>query len=89
MGTAPWTVGVDQAQLPAVPLALRHCTSDFGTLLLRTVYTVAAEASAVVHVRARAAHLEETLGACATGPGITRTQTQVVLSTLFERPFPA
>ena len=53
-------------------------------------YTVAGEASAVVHVRARdTAHLEETLERLRDAPGITRTQTQVVLSTLFERPFPA
>src|SRR3954467_2288538 len=53
-------------------------------------YTVAGEASAVVHVRARdTAHLEETLERLRDRPGITRTQTQVVLSTLFERPFPA
>ena len=52
-------------------------------------YTVAGEASAVVHVRARdTAHLEETLERLRDRPGITRTQTQVVLSTLFERPFP-
>ena len=52
-------------------------------------YTVAGEASAVVHVRARdTAHLEETLERLRDAPGITRTQTQVVLSTLFERPFP-
>ena len=53
-------------------------------------YTVAGEASAVVHVRARdTAHLEETLERLRDRPGITRTQTQIVLSTLFERPFSA
>src|SRR3954466_8503583 len=52
--------------------------------------TGAGEASAVAHVRARdTAHLEETLERLRDRPGITRTQTQVVLSTLFERPFPA
>jgi DNA-binding Lrp family transcriptional regulator len=53
-------------------------------------YTVAGEASAVVHVRARdTAHLEATLERLRDRPGITRTQTQIVLSTLFERPFSA
>src|SRR3954453_22048229 len=53
-------------------------------------YTVAGEASAVVHVRARdTAHLEETLERLRDHPGITHTQTQIVLSTLFERPFEA
>ncbi len=32
-------------------------------------------------------HLEETLERLRDRPGITRTQTQIVLSTLFERPF--
>jgi len=51
-------------------------------------YTVAGEASAVLHVRARdTAHLEETLERIRNAPGVMRTQTQVVLSTLFERPF--
>ncbi len=50
-------------------------------------YTVAGEASALVHVRARdTAHLEELLERLRGAPGITRTQTQVVLSTLLERP---
>ena len=49
-------------------------------------YTVAGEASAMLHVRARdTAHLEETLERIRDAPGVTRTQTQVVLSTLFER----
>ncbi len=51
-------------------------------------YTVAGEASAVAHLRARdTAHLEETLERIRDHPGVTRTQTQIVLSTLFERPF--
>ena len=57
---------------------------------VEAAYTVAGEASAVVHVRARdTAHLEETLERIRDHPGVTRTQTQIVLSTLFERPFPA
>ena len=51
-------------------------------------YTVAGEASAMVHVRARdTSHLEEALERIRDHPGVTRTQTQIVLSTLFERPF--
>ncbi len=50
-------------------------------------YTVAGDASAVLHVRARdTAHLETTLERLRDAPGVIRTQTQVVLSTLFERP---
>jgi DNA-binding Lrp family transcriptional regulator len=51
-------------------------------------YTVAGEASAILHVRASdSKHLEETLERVRDAPGVIRTQTQVVLSTLFERPF--
>ena len=51
-------------------------------------YTVAGEASAMLHVRARdTSHLEEALERIRDHPGVTRTQTQIVLSTLFERPF--
>jgi DNA-binding Lrp family transcriptional regulator len=50
-------------------------------------YTVAGEASSILHVHARdTAHLEEALERIRDTPGIIRTQTQVVLSTLFERP---
>jgi len=50
-------------------------------------YTVAGEASAILHVRAAdTGHLELALERIRDTPGITRTQTQVVLSTLFERP---
>ena len=50
-------------------------------------YTVAGEASAILHVHAQdTAHLELALERIRDAPGITRTQTQVVLSTLFERP---
>ncbi|HYM58223.1 MAG TPA: Lrp/AsnC family transcriptional regulator [Solirubrobacteraceae bacterium] len=55
---------------------------------VEAAYTVAGEASAIVHLRARdTAHLEETLERLRDHPGVTRTQTQIVLSTLFERPF--
>ena len=50
-------------------------------------YTVAGEASAILHVHAQdTAHLEESLERIRDTPGVIRTQTQVVLSTLFERP---
>ena len=50
-------------------------------------YTVAGEASAILHVRAEdTGHLELALERIRDAPGVIRTQTQVVLSTLFERP---
>lgn len=50
-------------------------------------YTVAGEASAILHVRAEdTAHLEAALERIRDCEGVVRTQTQVVLSTLFERP---
>ncbi len=53
-----------------------------------SAHTVAGEASAMLHVRARdTAHLEEALERIRDAPGVIRTQTQIVLSTLFERPF--
>ena len=55
---------------------------------VEAAYTVAGEASAVLRVRARdTAHLEEALERIRDHPGVTRTQTQIVLTTLFERPF--
>ena len=52
-----------------------------------SAYTVAGEASAILHVRAQdTQHLEETLERLRDTPGVRRTHTQVVLSTLFERP---
>jgi DNA-binding Lrp family transcriptional regulator len=49
-------------------------------------YTIAGEASAVLHVRAvDMKHLEQALERIRDTPGVLRTQTQVVLSTLFER----
>ncbi|MEA2311961.1 MAG: hypothetical protein QOE28_1929 [Solirubrobacteraceae bacterium] len=55
---------------------------------VEAAYTVAGEASAILRVRARdTTHLEETLERIRDQPGVTRTQTQIVLSTLFERPF--
>jgi DNA-binding Lrp family transcriptional regulator len=50
-------------------------------------FTVAGEASAILHVFAQdTGHLEEALERIRDTPGIRRTQTQVVLSALFERP---
>jgi len=50
-------------------------------------YTVAGEASAVLVVRASdTGHLEKLLERVREHKGVLRTQTQIVLSTLFERP---
>src|SRR5215211_9027885 len=50
-------------------------------------YTIAGAPSAIIHVRAAdTQHLEEALERIREAPGVLRTQTQVVLSTLFERP---
>jgi DNA-binding Lrp family transcriptional regulator len=50
-------------------------------------YTIAGEASAIAHVRCRdTQELEGLLHRLRHHPGVLRTQTQVVLSTLFERP---
>src|SRR5260221_7585357 len=50
-------------------------------------YTIAGEPSAVLHVRAvDMKHLEQALERIRDTAGVIRTQTQVVLSTLFERP---
>jgi DNA-binding Lrp family transcriptional regulator len=50
-------------------------------------YTVAGEASAVLFVRATdTRHLEQLLERVREHKGVLRTQTQIVLSTLFERP---
>ena len=49
-------------------------------------YTVAGEGSAMLHVRAEdTKHLEEALERIREVPGVRRTHTQIVLSTLFER----
>jgi len=50
-------------------------------------FTVAGEASAILHVHARdTTHLEQTLERIRDTSGVIRTQTQVVLSTLLDRP---
>jgi DNA-binding Lrp family transcriptional regulator len=54
---------------------------------VQAAYTVAGEASALLHVRARdTAHLEQALERIRNAQGVTRTRTQVVLSELFVRP---
>ncbi len=51
-----------------------------------SAHTVAGEASALVHVRARdTKDLEQALERIRAVPGVTRTVTEVVLSTLFSR----
>lgn len=51
------------------------------------VYTVAGAASAILHLRAEDnQHLEQTLERIRETDGVLRTQTQIVLSTLLERP---
>jgi DNA-binding Lrp family transcriptional regulator len=50
-------------------------------------YTIAGAPSAIIHVRAEDnQHLEETLERIRETDGVLRTQTQIVLSTLLERP---
>ena len=52
-----------------------------------SAFTVAGESAAILHVRARdTAHLETTLERLRQAPGVIRTQSQVVLSTLLDRP---
>ena len=54
---------------------------------VEAAYTIAGGPSAILHVRAADTHhLEETLERIRETSGVIRTQTQVVLSTLFERP---
>jgi DNA-binding Lrp family transcriptional regulator len=53
-------------------------------------YTIAGAPSAIIHLRAAdTQHLEQALERIRDVPGVQRTQTQVVLSTLFERPVSA
>ena len=52
-----------------------------------SAYTVAGESAAVLLLRARdTTHLEKTLERIREPPGVIRTQTQVVLSTVIDRP---
>ncbi len=50
-------------------------------------YTVAGQASAILHVQAGdTSHMEDALERIRQAPGVRATETQIVLSTLFERP---
>jgi DNA-binding Lrp family transcriptional regulator len=54
---------------------------------VEAAYTIAGAPSAILHLRAGdTLHLERALERVRDTPGVIRTQTQVVLSTLFERP---
>ena len=54
---------------------------------VEAAYTIAGAPSAILHLRAAdTGHLERALERVRDTPGVIRTQTQVVLSTLFERP---
>ena len=54
---------------------------------VEAAYTIAGAPSAILHLRASdTQHLEEALERLRDVDGVQRTQTQVVLSTLFERP---
>jgi DNA-binding Lrp family transcriptional regulator len=54
---------------------------------VEAAYTIAGAPSAILHLRASdTQHLEQALERVRDTPGVIRTQTQVVLSTLFERP---
>lgn len=50
-------------------------------------YTVAGQSSAILHVHsADTAHMEDALERIRQAPGVRATETQIILSTLFERP---
>jgi hypothetical protein len=54
---------------------------------VEAAYTVAGAASAILHLRAEDnQHLEDALERIRETDGVLRTQTQIVLSTLLERP---
>jgi len=54
---------------------------------VEAAYTIAGAASAILHLRAEDnQHLEEALERIRETKGVLRTQTQIVLSTLLERP---
>ena len=58
-----------------------------GVPEVTAAYTIAGEGTAILHVLATdPQHLETILAELREAPGVLRTQTQVILSTLFERP---
>jgi DNA-binding Lrp family transcriptional regulator len=90
---------VDPAKLGWGTLAIvsLYCEGRMSAAEVQTVlaphqevisaYTVAGESAAVLLLRARdTTHLERTLEQIREPPGVIRTQTQVVLSTVIERP---
>ena len=63
---------------------VRDAVSDHPEV--EAAYTIAGAPSAILHLRAAdTRHLEQALERVRNTPGVIRTQTQVVLSTLFER----
>lgn len=63
---------------------IRDAVADHPEVL--GAYTVAGESSAILHVVAEdTRHLEASLERIREAPGVLRTQTQIVLSTLLER----
>ncbi len=64
---------------------VREAVGDYPEV--EAAYTVAGAPSAILHLRAAdTGHLERALERVRDTPGVIRTQTQVVLSTLFDRP---
>jgi DNA-binding Lrp family transcriptional regulator len=64
---------------------VREAVGDYPEV--EAAYTVAGAPSAILHLRAAdTGHLEDALERVRDTPGVIRTQTQVVLSTLFDRP---
>jgi DNA-binding Lrp family transcriptional regulator len=63
---------------------VREAVSEYPEV--EAAYTIAGAPSAILHLRAAdTQHLEQALERVRDTPGVIRTQTQVVLSTLFER----
>jgi len=64
---------------------VREAVGDYPEV--EAAYTIAGAPSAILHLRAAdTGHLEQALERVRDTPGVIRTQTQVVLSTLFDRP---
>ena len=64
---------------------VREAVGDYPEV--EAAYTVAGAPAAILHLRAAdTGHLEQALERVRDTPGVIRTQTQVVLSTLFDRP---
>jgi DNA-binding Lrp family transcriptional regulator len=88
----PSTVGWPVLAIVSLYCEGRMAASDVRAGLepraeVMSAYTVAGESAAVAILRARdTMHLEQTLERIREIPGVVRTQTQMVLSTLLERP---